>query len=269
MIYAEVIGDPIAQSKSPVIHAHWFETTGVEAEYRRTLVAEADVAAHFASRLADPDWRGSNVTMPDKYAALEAAAHKSDLAIAARAANMIVPRDGALAAGNSDVGAILAVLRSLYEEQRPMDHVALYGTGGAARAVLVATRAISLDAITIHARDLQKARALAVEFGLSREPVALDVPPRADGVVNATPLGMVGRQCLNCDVSGLPDDGWVFDMVTAPVETELVLQARARGLAIRDGIEMLVEQAAASFEAFFGQPPNRERDAELYAMLRA
>ncbi|WP_343344676.1 shikimate dehydrogenase [Sphingomicrobium sp. XHP0239] len=266
--YAEVVGDPIEQSKSPVIHAHWLKATGIEGDYRRHRVGEGEMAEYLATRRADPDWRGCNVTMPVKYDALDAAEIRSDLAIAANAANLLIPKDGTLAAGNTDVGGILHVLRRFFEADRPMRHIALYGTGGAARAVLVAARAVDLDGITIHARNVQKATRLAVEFGLSKRPVALDVPPKADGIVNATPLGMVGHRCLNCDVSGIDPEGWVFDMVTAPVETELVLKARDRGLAIADGIDMLVEQAAASFEAFFGSPPNRERDSELLAMLR-
>ena len=266
--FAEVIGDPIEQSKSPRIHAHWLETSNIAGDYRRHRVGKGEMADYLAERRADPDWRGCNVTMPVKYDALAAADIRSDLAIAANAANLLVPRGDGLAAGNSDVGAILHVLRGLHDAGRPMRHIALYGTGGAARAVLVAARAVELHAITIHARDLQAAVKLAVEFGLSREPVALDVPPQADGIVNATPLGMVGHRCLNCDVGGIADDGWVFDMVTAPVETELLVAARARGLSLADGIDMLVEQAAASFEAFFGSAPNRERDDELFAMLR-
>ncbi|MCM8558085.1 shikimate dehydrogenase family protein [Sphingomicrobium sediminis] len=269
MIYAEVIGDPIEHSKSPIIHKHWFEVAGMEADYRRTRVGEGEVEAYLEKRRADADWRGCNVTMPIKFEALEQADVKSDLAIAASAANMLIPHEGGLAAGNSDVGAIVMVLKALHEAGRAMTHVALYGTGGAARAVLVAARTVGLHAITIHARDRQKAIKLAVEFGLSREPRTMADAPQADGVINATPLGMVGHRCLSCDVAGIDENGWVFDMVTAPVETELVKSARARGLEIKDGIDMLVEQAAVSFEAFFDAPPKRERDDELFARLRA
>ena len=73
--YAEVIGDPIAQSKSPLIHGFWLDALGIDAEYRHKLVTTADLPAYFAERKADPAWRGCNITMPHKLAALD---HVSD-----------------------------------------------------------------------------------------------------------------------------------------------------------------------------------------------
>ncbi|MEN3972570.1 shikimate dehydrogenase [Sphingomicrobium sp. XHP0235] len=266
--YAEVIGDPIEQSKSPIIHSFWLKEAGIEADYRRTRVEEKGLAAYLDARRKDPDWRGCNVTMPLKLEAIRLADGATDRAVAAGAANMILPQDAKLIAGNSDVGAVMLLLARLHEGGRPMERIHLLGTGGAARAVLVATRALDHPGVVIHARNRQKAVKLAVEFGLAHAPVGLDEPPDGSGIVNATPLGMVGNECLSCDVSQIDADGWVFDMVSAPVETELLRNAKARGLGIVDGIDMLVEQAAASFELFFGQPPKRARDDELFAMLR-
>jgi shikimate 5-dehydrogenase len=64
--YAEVIGDPIAQSKSPLIHSFWLDALGIDAEYRHKLVTAEDLPAYFAERKADPAWRGCNITMPHK-----------------------------------------------------------------------------------------------------------------------------------------------------------------------------------------------------------
>lgn len=265
--YAEVIGDPIDQSKSPIIHAHWLKELGMEGDYRRTKVAEEDFAAWLAERRADPAWRGANVTMPLKLAALSAADSKSDRAITAGAANLLLPEDGKLLAGNSDVGAIAYLMAQLHDQGAPMRRLHLFGTGGAARAALVALRTVGVDDVTIHSRNRQKAIKLAVEFGI-RKPVAFDQKPDGDGLINATPLGMVGHNCLNCDVGSMNADGWVFDMVSSPADTPLVQAARARGMTTVDGIAMLVEQAASSFELFFGSPPKRARDDELFAMLR-
>jgi shikimate dehydrogenase len=69
--YAEVIGDPIAQSKSPIIHGFWLDALGIDAEYRRAHVTADALPAYFESRNADPDWRGCNITMPHKLAALD------------------------------------------------------------------------------------------------------------------------------------------------------------------------------------------------------
>jgi shikimate dehydrogenase len=86
-------------------------------------------------------------------------------------------------------------------------------------------------------------------------------------IVNATQLGMTGQASLNIDLSALPDDALVYDIVYAPLVTPLLAAARQRGLATVDGLEMLVGQAAVAFELFFGQPVPPECDAELRALL--
>jgi shikimate dehydrogenase len=121
--------------------------------------------------------------------------------------------------------------------------------------------------VRIQARDLAAARKLSIEFGLDIYPAPLTAPIETDGLINATPLGMTGRDCLNCDLTRLPAMGWVFDLVTEPVETPLVSAARSRGLRIATGLDMLVEQAATSFQLFFGREPPRDRDDELWQKL--
>ena len=71
MTYAEVIGDPIAHSKSPVIHDFWLKALGIDADYRATRVEAAGLGDYFERRSADPDWRGCNITIPHKVAALD------------------------------------------------------------------------------------------------------------------------------------------------------------------------------------------------------
>jgi shikimate dehydrogenase len=112
------------------------------------------------------------------------------------------------------------------------------------------------------------ARKLSVEFGLDVGPEPLTAPIASDGLINATPLGMAGGECLNCDLSRMPAGGWVFDMVYDPAETPLVHTAREQGLAVVTGLDMLVEQAATSFKLFFGQDAPRDRDGELWQRLK-
>ena len=261
--YAEVIGDPIAHSRSPEIHAFWLEALGIAGEYRRHRVARAEVAAYVAACRADPAWRGANVTMPLKLDALELADEASDRAIAAGAANLLIPRDGRIHAANTDVRAV----QTLVERHAPVASVTVLGNGGAARAALVALRLAGIGAVRIGARDLGAAQKLTVEFHLPAPPVPLTDPIESQGLINATPLGMAGRDCLNCDLTRMPADGFVLDMVSVPAETPLIAAARARGLAAITGLEMLVEQAASSFRLMFGTAPPRERDAELWQRL--
>ena len=266
--FAEVIGDPIDHSLSPTIHNFWLEALGIDAEYRRRKIGRADLPAYLAACRADPAWRGSNVTMPLKLDAVALADQTTDRAVAAGAANVLMPRDGKLVAANTDVGAIAAVLKRLHDAKARMGSVTLLGNGGAARAALVALKLIGISAVRIQARDLAEAKKLAVEFGLDVGPEPLTAPIDSDGLINATPLGMTGRDCLNCDLSRLPAGGWVFDMVSNPADTPLLEAARGRGLATATGLDMLVEQAASSFKLFFDRDPPRDRDAELWQKLK-
>ena len=267
MPYAEVIGDPVEHSLSPVIHRFWLDMLGIKADYRRRKVTRADLPVYLAERMRDPDWRGANVTMPLKLDAAALADEATDRAVAAGAANVLMKRDGKLVAANTDVGAIAALLARLHKAKAAMGSVTLLGNGGAARAALVALKLVGIGAVRIQARDMAEAMKLAVEFGLEAEPAPLTAPIVSDGLVNATPLGMAGRDCLNCNLAHLPANGWVFDMVTDPPETPLLTAARNRGLAVLTGLDMLVEQAAASFTLFFGAEPPRDRDSELWHKL--
>jgi shikimate dehydrogenase len=267
--YAEVIGDPIDHSLSPLIHTFWLEAAGVEARYGRRKVSRAELPAYVAEKRADPAWRGSNVTMPLKLDAVALADGAADWAVAAGAANVLMMRDGKLIAANTDVGAIAALLSQLHQAKARMGSVILLGNGGAARAALVALKLVGIANVRIQARDLGEATKLAVEFGLDVEPELFTAPIVSDGLINATPLGATGRDCLNCDLEGMPPQGWVFDMVYDPVETPLIAAARANGLKAVDGLQMLVEQAATSFKLFFGKDAPRDRDAELWHRLKS
>ena len=266
--YAEVIGDPVDHSLSPIIHSFWLQALKIDAAYGQRRVTRPELPAYLAEKRVDPEWRGCNVTMPLKLDAVALADGASDRAVAAGAANLLMMRDGRLAAANTDVGAIATLLTRLHEAKARMTSVTLLGNGGAARAALVALKLVGVTNVRVQARDLSEARRLAVEFGLETGPAPFTEPIVSDGLINTTPLGMPGRDCLNCDLQDMPAQGWVFDMAYGPSETPLIEAAKEAGLQMVDGLDMLVEQAAASFELFFGQKPPRDRDAELWQLLR-
>ena len=266
--HAEVIGDPIEHSRSPLIHGFWLETLGIDASYGRRKVSRAELPAYIAEKRSDQDWRGSNVTMPLKLDAVALADGAADWAVAAGAANVLMMREGKLVAANTDVGAIATLLTRLHQAKARMNSVILLGNGGAARAALVALKLVGIANVRIQARDLAEATKLAVEFGLDVEPAPFTAPIVSDGLINATPLGMAGRDCLNCDLERMPEQGWVFAMVYDPAETPLIGEARKRGLQTVDGLAMLVEQAATSFKLFFGKEAPRDRDADLWQKLK-
>ncbi|WP_294123104.1 shikimate dehydrogenase [Sphingomonas sp.] len=262
--YAEVIGDPVDHSLSPAIHSFWLKALDIDASYGRRRVSRADLPGYLAEKRIDPAWRGANVTMPLKLDAVSLADSASDRAVAAGAANLLMMREGRLAAANTDVGAIDVLLVKLHEAKVRMGSVTLLGNGGAARAALVALKLLGITNVRVQARHVAEARKLAVEFGLMTAPALFTEPIVSDGLINATPLGMPGRDCLNCDLQHMPAGGWVFDMTYGPNESPLITAARQAGLHAVDGLQMLVEQAASSFELFFGQKPPRDRDGELW-----
>ena len=154
--YAEVIGDPIAQSKSPVIHGYWLEKLGIEASYRAAHVPSEALAGYLSGRKADPDWRGCNVTMPHKQAVMPLLDRLEPLAGRVGAVNTIVREsDGSLTGFNTDVAGFLEPLRGQLARKHLFRMARVFGTGGAARAIVaalaaenVATDPIRTDTLT-------------------------------------------------------------------------------------------------------------------------
>ncbi len=263
--YAEVIGDPIGHSKSPLIHNFWLAALGIDAQYRATRVAPDDLAAFFAARAADPHWRGCNITVPHKVEALGHVADPGGVRASIGAINTVFRQDGALAGTNTDAAGFWSPIGDLDLTGQP---VTVIGAGGAARAILWALARVGVGKVTVLNRNPLKAAALLSSFGLKGQalPLTPQVPPAAL-LVNATSLGMTGQPPLDIDLSAMPDDGIVYDIVYAPLETPLLAAARARGLDTVDGLEMLIAQAAVAFAILFGTEPPRERDDELRALL--
>ena len=264
--YAEVIGDPIAHSKSPLIHGFWLDTLGIEAEYRKMHVTPEGLADYVESRRGDPAWRGCNVTIPHKQAMLDLVEDRGDVRASIGAVNTVVRgEDGALIGTNTDAGGFYAPIAGLDLEGL---HAVVIGAGGAARAILFALSRVGIARVTILNRNVLKAAGLLSRFGLKGDAVPLGAPlPPADLLVNASALGMAGQPPLDIDLSPLPEHALVYDAVYAPLETPLLVQARARALDTVDGLEMLIGQAALAFELFFGAEPPRARDDELRALL--
>jgi shikimate dehydrogenase len=264
--YAEVIGDPVDHSKSPAIHGFWLGSLGIDARYDRHRVAGDDLGAYFAGRAQDPAWRGCNVTIPHKQAALAHVPDPGGLREGIGAINTVFRGDdGTLVGTNTDAAGFYAPLG---DTDLNGAHVAVLGTGGASRAILFALARIGAAHVTLFARNPLKGAGLLSTFGLKGDVVSFDSPlPPVDLLVNASPLGMQGQPPLSVDLDPLPDHAIVYDIVYAPLETKLLAAARARDLATIDGLEMLIGQAALAFELFFGAAPPRERDVELRRLL--
>ena len=266
--YAEVIGHPISHSKSPLIHKFWLDRLGIVAHYRATDIAPDKLADYFAERREDEAWRGCNITIPHKVAALEHVADPGEIRNSIGAINVVFRSEtGVLTGTNSDAGGFYGPIADV-----PLvgETVAVIGSGGAARAVLFALAQADVGEVVILARNALRAAGLLAHFGLKGRVLPMDARlPDATLLVNASPLGMKGQEPLNLDLSPLPDDALVYDLVYAPIETMLLKAARARQLETVDGLEMLVGQAAIAFELFFGAPPPNDGEDELRAKLLA
>ncbi len=280
MNYAEVIGDPIVQSKSPAVHNFWLGRLGIDAEYRACHVLPNGLEEYLVHRRADPSWRGCNVTMPHKAAVMPLLDAIDPLAVRVGAVNTIVAEDGALVGYNTDVAGFLEPLGDLLAGVQLFRMARVFGSGGAARGI-VAALVEAKCVIVLAARDPAKARALLDELDPGGEHHAVDLAHFAaptdfafddrerlfDLVVNASALGMRGKPPLILDFSHVPPGSVVYDIVTDPLDTPLLQAARAVGLSTIDGLAMLIGQAAAAFEKFFGQPAPRQFDAELRGKL--
>jgi len=279
--YAEVIGDPIAHSKSPMIHKHWLKLAGIDADYRATRVKPDELAAYFEARRGDPHWRGTNVTIPHKQAVIPFLDRLDPAAEKIGAVNAIRPEQGALVGYNTDFGGFLEPLQPALARQHLFRMARIFGAGGAAKAIALALWSKGFT-IVVGARNLDQARALRASFDpddsliapLSHfaEPTDFAWDDRGgifDLVVNTTSLGMKGQPPLEVDFSHIPPGATIYDIVYAPLETPLLAEARLRGHPTIDGLAMLIGQAAEAFGLFFGVQAPRQADGQLRESLVA
>jgi shikimate dehydrogenase len=273
--YAEVIGDPVAHSKSPVIHKFWLEKLGLEGDYRATRVSTGELAGYLEERRTDADWRGCNVTMPLKQDIMPLLDEIRDCGVGA--VNCVVPRAGELIGSNTDSNGIDEVVDSWgFRAWSPDARICLIGAGGAVRGAIASLNIYTFDTFDLIARNVAKARALLESCGVTGEVHSFEDAGAAmvgrHAVINASPLGMVGFPPMPDEIldglatAGREQLGFAFDMVTAPVRTAFVARAEEAGLIVSDGLTMLIGQARAAFSAFFGKSPP-DLDADLRERL--
>lgn len=272
-LLAGLIGWPVAQSKSPVIHEFWLHKLGIDGHYIRLPVRPGEVARAFRGMVA-LGFTGVQATMPHKRACYDLVDHHTASARALGAVNtVIVEDDGTLTGENTDLPGFIEPLAGL---SLSGEQVTVLGAGGAAAAVIAGLVRLGTRRIVIVNRTAEGISRLTGDLaetlqGCEVIPAGWDEAQRhADAsalIANATSLGMAGLPPLPLRVDSLRDDAIVYDIITHPHDTPILREAAARGLRTHDGLEMLVGQAREAFRRFYGAEPPMDCDAELRGLL--
>ncbi|MFN4003219.1 MAG: shikimate dehydrogenase [Hylemonella sp.] len=259
-ILAGVMGWPVAHSRSPAIHNHWIGQYGLNGHYV-LLPVQPERLADAVRGLRALGFAGCNITIPHKVAAMPLMDRIDPLAARIGAINtVVVERDGTLTGYNTDAyGYIQSLLDARPDWRADAGPITVLGAGGAARAILVALAERGARDIRLCNRSLDKAQALASEFGAPIRAVPWE--QRADALedcallVNTTSLGMKGQPPLELALDRLPAHALVSDIIYVPLQTPLLAAARARGHTTVDGLGMLLNQARPAFAHWFGVMP--------------
>jgi len=252
-----LIGWPAAHSRSPLIHHYWLRLYGIDGGYSIEAIPPEGLA-EFVMHLSMHGFVGANVTIPHKERALQLTLPDARAA-AVGAANTLYYEGETLRSTNTDVEGFIGNLDAAAPGWDRTEDALVLGAGGSSRAVVFGLIERGIKRIHLANRTMERAHALADQFGGSVMPLAWngldDVLPRAGLLVNTTSLGMAGQPPLSVELPLLPSDAVVADLVYVPLETPLLAAAKGLGLKTADGLGMLLHQAVRGFELWFGRRP--------------
>lgn len=261
-----VIGHPIAHSKSPIIHSYWLEKNNIVGSYEAVEI-HPDTLKDGITQLIENDYAGFNVTVPHKENILSLCDEVDEVAKKIGAVNTVVIKDKKLLGTNTDAFGFIQNIKQAQPDFVFKDKtVFILGAGGATRAVIYGLINEGVSKIILTNRTQERAEELRV-----MAPDKIEVVPWADKfkalknidlLVNTTSLGMAGKPTLEMDLSGLPKEALVTDIVYAPLMTDLLSNAQARGNKIVTGIGMLLHQARPAFEKWTGFMPDVTKELE-------
>jgi shikimate dehydrogenase len=248
-----VAGWPVSHSRSPAMHNAAFAALGMDDWHYTRLPLPPDRFPETVRALPGSGYRGINVTIPHKEAALGVADTASGAAAAIGAANTLTFEHGRIAADNTDAQGFLDALGEPLAGRR----VLVLGAGGAARAVIWAAREAGASEVFVWNRTTERARILAADFEVD----AVDRPTPAEVVVNTTAVGLNGS-LEDLPLDAVHDPEVVADLVYGPTDPPVTAWARVRAAKVVDGLEVLLRQGALSFVRWTGQDPPLDRMRE-------
>jgi shikimate dehydrogenase len=257
---AGLIGWPVAQSRSPMLHGHWLAEHGIAGAYVPLPVAPGRLADALRGLVA-LGFAGANVTVPHKEEAVLLVDRVDPVGRRMGAINLIVVEpDGTLSGYNKDGYGFIESLREARPDWRgDAGPAVVLGAGGGARSVVVSLLDEGAPSVRLLNRTRGRAEQLRAEFGGPIE--VIDWERRGEALagaallVNTTTQGMTGQPALDIALDALPTSALVCDIVYNPLVPPLLAAARARGNPIVGGLGMLLHQARPAFEAWFGVLP--------------
>ncbi len=247
-----VLGSPVGHSLSPRLHNYWLKVYDIPGSYVAMETPAVDLR-EVLNDLVRLGFAGCNLTLPLKEAAVALMDTLDESAQRAGAVNTVVIKNGKMTGYNSDGFGFIESLKAQAPawEKR---HAVLVGAGGAARGIAAALKNAGVGKFSFICRTQEKAgkiiETLQLDGGIVSEP-----PEGASLLINCTPLGMTGQPALDIDISTLPPDAVVSDIVYRPLETPLLMAAKRRGLATAAGLPMLLHQGRIGFKHWFGTDP--------------
>jgi len=279
-ILVGLVGRGILESRTPWMHEQEGDAQGLRLLYSLFDFTHRGWADEDLPKLLDAvqmaGFAGLNITFPFKQAVLPLLDELSEGARAIGAVNTIAFRDGKRIGHNTDVsGFAQGFLDGL--PGVPLGRVLQLGCGGAGSATAHALLStIGVEHLDLFDTDKARVQALrdqlANAYGAERVSIvedAIQAAGKADGIVNATPIGMTKLPGTPIDVAALKPDHWVAEIIYFPLETQLLAAARALGCRTLTGQGMAVGQAADAFALFTGQAPDRARMAESFGAFAA
>jgi shikimate dehydrogenase len=273
-LLAAVMGWPISQSRSPMLHGYWFEKHGLAGSYVPLAIRPENLAAALRA-LPALTFAGCNLTIPHKQEAMKIVDEVDITARKIGAISCVVVRsDGSLSGSNNDwFGFVHNILEFVPDWRADAGPVAVMGAGGGARAVVYGlmergARDIRLCNRT-HARALNLAKDFAGPITVLPWEQRHDALEGAAMLVNATSQGMIGQAALDLRLNKLPREALVSDIIYIPRETPLIAAARERGNRTVTGLGMLLHQGIPAWQAWFGITPSvtAELRSRIEAML--
>ena len=257
---AAVMGWPVMHSLSPLMHNSWMEQEGLKGTYV-PLAIEPGTLDPALRALHPLGFAGCNLTIPHKLEAMAIVDGVDDVARKIGAMSCVVVReDGTLFGTNNDWLGFIGNLKQFFPDFRAdTGPVTVIGAGGGGRAVVHAMLDQGAREIRLVNRTLERAAAIAAEFGGPITPVRWEERHEAlDGagmVVNATSQGMKGEPVLDIRLDALPVSALAVDIIYTPLETPFLHAARMRGNPTLNGLGMLLHQGPAAWKRWFGIEP--------------